>query len=56
MSTVAADADTLNDLRGWYFEAFLTDHPDATYQESLDAVSDRVKEFGGKYDLYYVED
>lgn len=56
MSTIAADAENINEIRGWYFEAFLPSNPSAGYRESLDAVREKFREFGNKYKLRYAED
>lgn len=54
---IISDFSELDELRGWLWESFLSnDNTGKEYNKVVDAVSDRLKEIGKKYDLFYVTD
>lgn len=48
--------DFLQEIRGWYYESFLTEHKDATFDESLEQIRKFMQQMAKAYGLGYTED
>lgn len=53
---VVNDFEEISELRGWTHEVYLQNNPDATKQDVINELRDKLKAIADKYNLKYVED